>query len=160
VALLSKLPIISTGDFNVDLLKKTYFSITYLEMLQKYHLIQTLKQATHIARNTKTLVTHAIISPKIVPAESYPADHLPVITVWNEKKEKLHKKAELVQKTNYEKLTENFRNFNTGEINHLNYNDAFNSMHDKIIYEVEKCKFYLSKKIFPEMNGLIRSVSN
>ena len=76
-------------------------------------------------------------------------DHLPVITVWNEKKEKLYKKAELVQKINYKKLTENFRNFNMGEIKHLNYNDAFNSMHGKIIDEVEKCKFYLPKKNIP-----------
>ena len=97
-------------------------------------------------------------SSRIISVNFSIADHLTVITVWNEKKEKPYKKAELVQKINYKQLTENFRNSNTGEIKHLNYNDAFNSMHGKIIDEVEKCKFYLSKKTFQEMNGLIRSV--
>ena len=58
----SQLLVINTGGMNVNLNKHDHASKTYIDILQKYHFIQTIKGSTRIVKNHKSLIDHILIN--------------------------------------------------------------------------------------------------
>ena len=92
-----------------------------------------------------------IINSKIEPAQAHTicfsiADHLPIITFYDRKKEKNIIIPENFKKINYEKLENVFKNLKIDDINKLKCNEAFSILHEKVIEKVEECKYEIPKK--------------
>ena len=62
---LSEMPIMITGDINIDTLTKDHFSKDYFDILQTYHLIQHIREPTRISTHKKSLLDHIISNSKI-----------------------------------------------------------------------------------------------
>ena len=148
---LSQLPVVITGDMNVNLNKNDHTSKNYIDILQKYQFVQIIKESTRIVKNHKSLIDHILINSKIGSAKAHTicfsiADHLPTFMLWGEKKEKEAPTNEKVKRLNYKKLEESFKNFEIKDIEKLDSNKAFNKLHEKVTEEVNKCKYEIPKK--------------
>ena len=62
-----QLPIVVLGDFNVDLFRDTSIAD---ELKMKYHLVQLITEATHIAKITATLLDHLYCSSRTMISDS------------------------------------------------------------------------------------------
>ena len=94
------------------------------------------------------------MSPKLVDAEAWVldaqvSDHLPLAMCW-----KKGKKTETPQNPrstmiNYKKLVELMKNEKLEDLESMSTNEAFNSLHDQVIKNIEKSKYTASKKQNP-----------
>ena len=92
---LAGLPVIMSGDLNIDTLKKDSFSKDYFEILQTFQLIQHIREPTRISSHKKSLIDHVVTDSQIEPLKTLVlcytvADHLPTLALWHRKKEKTH----------------------------------------------------------------------
>ena len=152
-ATLSGLPFMLLGDFNIDLSTKTHISKQYTEILETYHCVQIVKQATRISSNKKSLIDHCICNTSFL-IEAHVlnvqvADHQPLLLSWHQKLDKDSLKIDKQTKLNYQKLKD-MLNKQLPELDKLDCNKAFNILHNTVTTAVEKCKYQVSRKNKPK----------
>ena len=151
IAHLTNLPTIITGDFNINLAETNHIGSKYIELLQKYQLLQIIDKPTRVTTRKKSILDHTIINSKIGPTKADTicfsiADHLPILTLWDQKKEKNTKENTLIRKVNYKKLTDTIKDFEIDSIESMNCNEAFDKLHENVTKKVEECKYNMPKK--------------
>ena len=135
---LSGLPVILSGDLNIDTLSKDSFSKDYFEILQTFQLIQHIREPTRISSKKKSLIDHIVSNSKIEPLKTLVlcytvADHLPTLALWHRKKEKTHEICtESMSRVNYKKLQSLLSKNESDTIGILNCEAAFNKLHDHV----------------------------
>jgi exonuclease III len=155
-AIKSNLPIILSGDLNIDLLQNDYFSIKYLELLQTFHLNQYIENATRFSIFKKSLIDHVVTTPGLEPIKAFPlcypiADHLPTLTAWHESKVRIEtSEPEKCKRINYKKLENLLRDRKSTDISSLDSNDSFDSLHDKILSSIDEATYLLPKRLRPK----------
>ena len=140
-----------TGDFNINLAETNHIGSKYLELLQKYQLLQIIDKPTRVTNSKKSILDHSIINSKIGQTQADTicfsiADHLPILTVWDQKREKSTRENTIIRKVNYKKMRDTFKGFEIDEIEGMNCNEAFNRLHENVTKKVEECKYNIPKK--------------
>ena len=106
----SGLPVILTGDINVDTLSSDNFSKEYFDLLQKFHLFQHIREPTRISTQKKSLIDHVVTNSLMKSVKANVvcytvADHLPTLTLWKHRKEVINEKNyDTFTRINYKKL--------------------------------------------------------
>ena len=151
------LPVILSGDLNIDTLSSDSFSKDYFEILQTFHLIQHIREPTRISSQKKSLIDHIVSNSKIEPLKTLVlcatvADHLPTLAVWHRKKEKSPEICtETMSRVNYKKLHSLLKIENESDpIGLLDCNAAFNKLHDHVTSCLEKATYVVSKRDRPK----------
>ena len=148
-------PFIMVGDMNINVLRKDNNSNNYLEMLQTYECTQMVKEATRCtSKNLGSLIDHVIVNPKIKKVQSYVldceiADHLATLTMWQEMKDRDALDIDIVTKINYGKLKSIMKSHTFPELEDVDSEIAFNTIHEKVISAVEQSKYKVSRKNTP-----------
>ena len=65
IAHLTDLPILMTGDFTINLAETSNIGAKYIELLQKYQLLQIIDKPTRVTNSKKSILDHSIINSKI-----------------------------------------------------------------------------------------------
>ena len=120
-------------------------------MLQTYECTQTVKEAT---RNSGSLIDHVIVNPKIKKVQSYVldreiADHLATLTMWQEMKDREALDIDIVTKINYGKLKSIMQSHTFPDLEGVDSDLAFNTIHEKVTSAVEQSKYKVSRKNTP-----------
>ena len=152
-AILSGLPFIVVGDFNIDISIDNYITRKYTDKLQELQCLQIVKQATRISSHKKSIIDHCICNPEFI-MEAHVldfeiADHQPLLINWNQKSDKDSFKTDKYSKINYKKLKENIGVLKL-ELENLDCNSAFKILHEKITSAVEACRYQVSRKNTPK----------
>ena len=156
IANLSGLPVILSGDLNIDTLSKDSFSKDYFEILQTFHLIQHIREPTRISSQKRSLIDHIVSNSKIAPLKTLVlcatvADHLPTLALWHRKKEKNPEiRKESMSRVNYKKLQSLLTENESDPIGILDCNAAFNKLHDHVTSCLEKATYVVSIRDRPK----------
>ena len=139
----TNLPTIITGDININVSKKNKTSINYCNLLQKYHLTQSVQSYTYYSHPNPSLIDHVISTQPMesLVINAHVADHQPVISVVTKSiKRKFNNKKP--QKTinskepDIEAIKESLDNFNWdpwySDSSQKNSDDTFSSLHEII----------------------------
>ena len=152
---LTNLPVVITGDMNINLHSTQDENATYHNLLQKFQFIQIVKEPTRITKSKKSLLDHVLINSKMEPIKAHTlcfsiADHLPILTLWNKKSDKKASETEILKGINYKKLDNIFRDFKIDNIEEMNCNEAFDKLHQNVTEKIEACRYNLNKKQQPK----------
>ena len=147
------LPMILTGDINIDLLKSNPMAVEYLDLIQSFQLEQQVKSATRISKKEKrtiqTLIDHVIVDATL-KAKSYPinasvADHLPILTLLNPKTSifKSTESSSKLMKIDFSSLQNELAKIDwkkwIDEHERDDADEAFSVFHSKITTLINKC---------------------
>ena len=152
----SKKPFIVAGDVNIDCLSNNYNKTQYIDLLQSLQLnLKNKTEPTRITSVKKSLIDHVITHPKLEPIQSYVvsasiADHLPTLTVFHKRKSKPIIENARVKRVNYKKLENLLTSREIDNLENMDCNDSFNSLHDLVTDSVSKCTYEISKANKPK----------
>ena len=155
---LSGLPVILSGDLNIDTLSKDSFSKDYFEILQTFQLIQHIREPTRISSHKKSLIDHIVSNSQIEPLKTLVlcftvADHLPTLALWHRKKEKTREICtESISRVDYKKLKTLLSNKKneSDPIENLNCNEAFDNLHERVRSCLAKATYVVAKRDRPK----------
>ena len=158
---ISNIPMILCGDLNIDTLKNDINAKEYLNTLQTFQFNQIVKEPTRISIHKKSLIDHVVVDSKLEPIDTHVlchtiADHLPILTIWHKKKEKVKKEIETITKVNYKKLESKIKESVLPKLEHLDCNDSLNQLHDFVTSKVEECTYTVPKKDRPKNPWITR----
>ena len=154
VCLNQNLPLLISGDFNIDLLKENAVTDRYEDMLLSNQMTQLVNSPTRIAKTSSTLIDHVLVSSTLRAHASVIntciSDHLPILTSLNTRKTATKEELQKLTRINTEKAIEKVKLINWNEwldqTKMLNANDTFASLHKKIAEIVNMQSETVTKK--------------